>query len=75
MSSLDLLDVRRDFSFSLCAVPLFRFLSQDFSGTEARDRIGVVLRVRLQRNEDQGETNSIFKLRYLHDKSEVLILM
>ena len=47
MSSLDLLDVRRDFSFSLCAVPLFRLLFQDFSGTEARDRIGVVLRVRL----------------------------
>ena len=47
MSSLDLLDVRRDFSFSLCAVSLFRLLSQDFGGTEARDRIGVVLRVRL----------------------------
>ena len=50
MSSPDLQDVRRGFSFSLCAAPLSdscpKILEQE--GQRIGERIGVVLRVKLR---------------------------
>ena len=81
MSSLDLQDVRRDFSFSLCAAPLSdscpkiseqgRWKIGDWS---IGVRIGVVLRVELRRQVIEVKTYSIFKLKYLHDMSKVFML-
>ena len=64
----------------MCCIP-FRLLSQDF-GTgrqEIRDwrigvRIRVVLGVELRGRVIEVRTYSIFKLRYLHDMSEVFML-
>ena len=80
-SSLDLRDVRRDFGFSLCAVPLSdscpkilergRWRSED---QRIRVRIGVVLRVELRGQIIEVRTYSIFELKYLHDMSEVFML-
>ena len=76
MSSLDLRDVGRDFSFSLCAAPLSDSCPKIL---EQGDRkigvsIGVVLRVEPRGQVIKVRTYSIFKLKYLHDMSEVFML-
>ena len=64
----------------MCCTP-FRLLSQDFGmgRWEFGDRkigvsIGVVLRVELRGRVIEMRTYSIFKLKYLHDMSEVFML-
>ena len=76
MSSLDLQDVGRDFSFSLCAAPLSdscpKILEQ--GDWKIGVSIGVVLRVEPREQVTKVRTYSIFELKYLHDMSEVFML-
>ena len=75
MSSLDLQDVGRDFSFSLCAAPLSdscpKILEQ--GDWKIGVSIGVVLRVEPREQVTEVRTYSIFELKYLHGKSKVFI--
>ena len=62
----------------MCCAP-FRLLSQDFGTGKMGDgrigeRIGDVLGVELRGRVIKVRTYSIFKLKYLHDMSEVFIL-
>ena len=82
MSSPDLQDVGRDFSFSLCAVPLSdscpKILEQKrrkIRDQSIRVRIRVVLRVELRGQVIEVKTYLIFELKYLHEKSKVFILI
>ena len=81
MSSLDLQDVRRDFNFSLCAVPLSDSCPKiseqgrwEIGERRIGERIGVVLRVELRGRVIEVRTYLIFELKYLHDMSEVFML-
>ena len=53
----------------MCCAP-FRLLFQDF-----RMEVGGRIRDVLSKMKVEGGTNLVFELKYLHDKSEVFILM
>ena len=81
MSSPDLQDVRRDFSFSSCAAPLSDSCPKisEQGRREIRDRrigerIGDDLGVELRGRVIEVRTYSIFELKYLHSMSKVFTL-